>query len=66
MSIDINEEPMTAVVEYARISIAFEVHAVVEVIADAANPTSFTQSERHVETPYLKDYDAIGQEAPTQ
>jgi len=65
-SIEISEEPMSAASEYARIPISFEVHAALDVIADASNPTSFRLSERRVGRPYLKDYDAIDDESPAQ
>jgi GNAT superfamily N-acetyltransferase len=64
--IEISEEPISAVAEYGRIPIAFEVHAVLDVIAEASNPTRFRLSERRVETPYLKDYDAIDDGSPAQ
>jgi len=65
-SFEISEEPMSAVAEYARIPISFEVHAVLDVIADASNPTRFTLSEPRAGAPYLKDYDAIDDGSPAQ
>jgi len=65
-SIEISEEPVSAVAKYARIPISFEVHAVLDVIADASNPTRFTLSEPRAGAPYLKDYDAIDDGSPAQ
>ena len=66
MTIDVSEEPISAVAEYARIPIAFEVKEVLDVVADERDPTGFRLSERRVAMPYLKDYDAISQERPTE
>ena len=52
-----NQEPITALADYATISIGFEVDRVLEVTADERG--SFVLSERELSVPYSKDYDAI-------
>lgn len=65
MGIEVSEEPIGALDEYARIPIAFEVNEVVDVIAESEG-TRFGLSARRVAAPYLKDYDAINRETPAQ
>jgi GNAT superfamily N-acetyltransferase len=62
MNIDISKEPMTSVVDYARVPIAFEVRSIIEVKIDEAG--SFNLLERCLDTSYIKDYDAIKGEGP--
>lgn len=57
-------QPFTAVSEYARLPIAFTVDRVLDVTARADG--SFVLSARRLETPYVKDYDAIDGEGPSQ
>jgi GNAT superfamily N-acetyltransferase len=56
MTIDVAGVLEIALREYARIPIAFEVEAILDVAADH---NGFTLSERPVERAYVKDYDAI-------
>ena len=49
-------------VEYARIPIAFEVRSVLSATGDSGG--SLLQTERAVEHPYVKDYDAISVRPP--
>lgn len=65
MTIDVVGVSSTALAEYGRIPIAFEVNAIVDVAADNEDSTRFRLSERPITTPYLKDYDAIT-ETPTE
>jgi GNAT superfamily N-acetyltransferase len=62
MTIDVAEEPMTALVEYARLPIAFPVDQVLDVTARAEG--GFALSARRLEVPYVKDYDAVDGEGP--
>ena len=62
MTIDIAEEPMTALAEYARLPIAFHVDQVLDVTARADG--GFALSARRLEIPYVKDYDAVDGEGP--
>ena len=63
MNIDVAEEPMTALSEYARLPIAFSVDCVLDVTARAEG--GFVLSARSLEIPYLKDYDALEGEGPS-
>ncbi len=62
MTIDVAEEPMTALGEYAHLPIAFLVGQVLDVTARAEG--GFALSARRLEVPYVKDYDAIDGEGP--
>lgn len=64
MDIEIEEEPMTALADYARISIAFEVDRVLEVAAREQGLGGLTLSERKLGARYVKDYDEL--ESPTR
>jgi GNAT superfamily N-acetyltransferase len=66
MRIELAEEPMTALAEYARVPIAFTVDHVLDVTVRAAGPGGFVLSERRLEIPYMKDYDTIDGEGPLQ
>jgi GNAT superfamily N-acetyltransferase len=56
MAIEVSEEPVTALAEYARVPIAFEVRQVLDV-AEGKLPGELILSERRLEVPYVKDYD---------
>ena len=56
MRIDVAEEPMAALAEYALLPIAFAVDQVMDVTARADG--GFDLSARSLEVPYVKDYDA--------
>jgi GNAT superfamily N-acetyltransferase len=62
--IDLTEEPLTALPEYARIPIAFTVDRVFDVTARDHASERFLLSERRLDVPYTKDYDAIDGEGP--
>src|SRR3977135_3879224 len=62
MTIDLAEEPMTALGEYALLPIAFLVDQVLDVTARAEG--GFALSARRLEVPYVKDYDAVDGEGP--
>src|SRR6266702_8860866 len=63
MRIDVAEEPITTLSEYARLPIAFSVDRVLDVTARADG--SFLLSARKLAIPYVKDYDAIDGEGPS-
>ena len=63
MMIDVGTVSEAALVEYCCIPIAFEVEAILDVAVDHAN--GFMVSERRLEAPYVKDYDAIA-DSPEQ
>lgn len=62
MRVEVNEEPLTALGEYATIPTAFEVSAVFDVAGRGVG--GFALTERRLDAPYVKDYDAIEGEAP--
>jgi GNAT superfamily N-acetyltransferase len=66
VTIEIAEEPMTALAEYARVPIVFTVDRVFDVMGRDDPPGGFVLSERHLDVPYDKDYDAIAGEGPLQ
>jgi GNAT superfamily N-acetyltransferase len=66
MRVEISEEPITALEEYAKVPIAFEVSKVFDVKEPSNKGTKFSLSQRHLDIPYIKDYDAIDGENPVQ
>ena len=62
MTIELSEEPMTALLEYARVPIIFTVDRVLNVTNRDDGPGGFALSERRLEVPYEKDYDAFADE----
>jgi GNAT superfamily N-acetyltransferase len=58
MGIDVIEEPVLGLAEYGGIPIAFEVSEVFDVVAEADGGARL--EARRVPLPYVKDYDAIG------
>lgn len=66
MTVELMEEPMTALPEYARVPIVFTVDRVLDVTERAGDPGGFELSERRLDVPYEKDYDAIAGEGPSQ
>jgi len=65
MRVEVNEEPITALEEYAGISIAFEVGVVFDVAQADGRLGAFILTERSLNAPYVKDYDAIEGERPS-
>ena len=66
MTIGLSEEPMTVLPEYARIPISFTVDRVLDVTDRDDGQGGFALSERRLEVPYEKDYDAFAGEGPLQ
>ena len=66
MTIEVTEESMTALPEYARVPIIFTVDSVLDVTNSNDGPGGCRSSERRLEVPYEKDYDAIAGEGPLQ
>jgi GNAT superfamily N-acetyltransferase len=64
MTIEIAEEPMAALPGYARVPIIFTVDRVLDVTNRDDGSGRFALSERRLEVPYEKDYDAIAGEGP--
>lgn len=63
---DITEEPIIAAAELARVSIAFKVERVLDVSARDGGLGGLVLSERRLDVPYVKDYDTMKGEGPTQ
>jgi len=57
---------MTALPEYARVPIVFTVDRVLDVTNRDGDRDGFELSERRLDVPYEKDYDAIAGEGPLQ
>lgn len=66
MRVEVNEEPIAALAGYAHIPIAFEVGMVLDIAETSDSPGEFVLTERRLDAPYVKDYDAIKGEHPTQ
>ena len=66
MSIEVRQESIAALAEYAGIPIAFEVNEMFDVATDPSGGGRFTLSARRVPTPYHKDYDALMGQSPAQ
>jgi len=66
MDLVISEDQKTSLAEYATIPIHFQVRSIFDVSAPASEGGEFLLVERNFDNPYLKDYDAIDGEHPTQ
>ncbi len=64
MNINIRQEPVEALAEYAKISIAFHIETVFRVEAVENGLGGFILREEKIKKPYSKDYDAIPGEGP--
>jgi GNAT superfamily N-acetyltransferase len=60
----IREHPLERLRDYGRIPIAFEVRSVLDCSAIDGGLGGIALAERAVETPYVKDYDAIAGNGP--
>jgi GNAT superfamily N-acetyltransferase len=63
---EIIEEPIIAAAELARVPIAFNVESVFDVVPRGGGLGGLILSERRVDVPYVKDYDAAEGEHPAQ
>ncbi|HEY9401290.1 MAG TPA: GNAT family N-acetyltransferase [Pyrinomonadaceae bacterium] len=66
MVIEVREDSATALAEYARIPIAFEVREIFDVAFSDDSPDKFILTERRLDAPYVKDYDAFAGESPAR
>jgi GNAT superfamily N-acetyltransferase len=64
ITVEVAEQLPVDVREYARISIAYEVQHIFDVMATARGLGGLTLLERRLDRPYIKDYDAIAGEGP--
>lgn len=60
MRVEVSEEPMSTLAEYAAVPIAFEVASVFDI--EDSGGGGYSLAERALVTPYVKDYDAHGEE----
>jgi GNAT superfamily N-acetyltransferase len=66
MEIEVRQDSVTNLAEYASIPIAFEVNSALDIAGTFDGEPRFELTERSLSTPYIKDYDAIDGEHPTQ
>lgn len=66
MRVEVSQEPLATLEEYASIPITFEVNLVLDIAGPANGLGKFVLTERRLDVPYLKDYDAINGEAPAE
>lgn len=66
MGVEVREEPITALAEYAAIPIVYEVAAVFDVAEREGGAGGFVLTERALDASYVKDYDAIEGEGPAR
>lgn len=64
MRVEVREEPISALETYADIPIAFEVRRILEVARANDDTGEFLLTERSLDAPYVKDYDANAGERP--
>jgi GNAT superfamily N-acetyltransferase len=64
--VDLVEDPIAALAEYARVSIAFDIDTVFDVIESDGGPDQWTLAERQLDAPYEKDYDRYPGEHPLE
>jgi GNAT superfamily N-acetyltransferase len=64
--LDIRETDASAITEYARVPIAFEVREIFDCIEDVSAPSGVALSVRRLEHSYVKDYDVVAAEHPTR
>ena len=66
MKTELNEASITGVGKLAQVPIAFNVDLIFDVTPDSDISRQFALSERKIDVPYLKDYDGMHGERPTQ
>ena len=66
MKIEVSEESIDTLDEYASIPIAYTVEQVLEIEDHGKAPGEFVLTERSVVVPFIKDYDAFKVEHPAQ
>jgi ribosomal protein S18 acetylase RimI-like enzyme len=66
MLVEVREDPITTLEEYASIPIAFEISSILDVRATGSGLAEFLLTEQQLDVPYIKDYDSINGEQPSQ
>ncbi|MGD9804156.1 MAG: GNAT family N-acetyltransferase [Hyphomicrobiaceae bacterium] len=64
MNIEINQEKLDRLPAHGQISIAFEVRSVLDLTIPESGLGGFILRERHVASPYIKDYDSVAGNRP--
>lgn len=64
--VEVLEDPKTTLAEYKTIPISFEVNSVFDVLDRSSGRDELLLVGRKLEVPYIKDYDTIDGEHPTQ
>lgn len=64
VQVEVATDPVAALADYASVPIAFEVRSVLDV-SEPAGESGYVLTERRLDTPYLKDYDAVPGEHPS-
>jgi GNAT superfamily N-acetyltransferase len=64
VKVEIRQEPVTSLEEYANIPIAFVVNSILDVETLRGGEREFRLTERRIDIPYVKDYDSIEGEGP--
>lgn len=64
--IQIGEEPVSGLAGQAQVSIAFEVDRIFDVEPQAGAPSGFALVERRLDVPYVKNYDSVEEDKPSQ
>jgi GNAT superfamily N-acetyltransferase len=64
MRVEISEQPLSALGEYANVPISFDVSVVLDVAEQGKGSSEFVLTERSLNLPYLKDYDSIDGKQP--
>jgi hypothetical protein len=64
MRVEISEQPLSALGEYAKVPISFDVSMVLDVAEQSKGVSEFILTERSLNLPYLKDYDSIDGKQP--
>lgn len=62
--VEVAGDPVASLADHASIPIAYEVRSVLDV-SGSGDESGFVLTERRLDTPYLKDYDAIPGEHPS-
>jgi GNAT superfamily N-acetyltransferase len=66
MDVEVVEDPETTLAEYATIPISFQVNSIFDVLDPSTGQDELLLVERKLKVPYIKDYDTINGEHPTQ